>query len=56
MLRGHESLDDAAELDIPEALEAHEEVAINPPLESYPRGPFDTSLLHLYVEHAAKHV
>lgn len=51
--RGHKSPDDAA---VPEAPKAHEEVVVDAPLESYLGGPFDTSLLHLYVDQAVRHV
>lgn len=51
--RGHDFVDDVAD---PETPEAQEEAATHGPLESYLGGPFDISLLHLYADHAAKHV
>lgn len=53
--QGHDSLDDAAGLVIPEVQEKSREEA-HAPLKSYPRGPLDTSLLHLYSDHAAMHI
>ncbi|CAL5194554.1 unnamed protein product [Lathyrus oleraceus] len=37
-----------------DTLEAYEEPAANAHIDSYPGGPFDTFLLHLYGDHAAR--
>lgn len=50
-LWGHESPNDAIEPKVLEAPKAQEEVVIDSL-----GGPFDTSLLHLYAHHAARHV
>lgn len=52
--RGHESLDDAADLEVPEAPEGREESS--GPLESCPGGLYDTSLLHFNADHGARHI
>lgn len=39
-----------------EAPKVQEKVVVDAPLKNYPWGIFDTSLLHLYVDHAARHV
>lgn len=51
--RDNKSLNDEA---APEAPEAQEKPVIYAPLESYPRGSFDTSLLLLHADHIVKHV
>lgn len=51
--QGHESPDNVVESKV---LKAQEEVNVYAPFESYLRCPLDTSLLHLYVDHVARHV
>lgn len=50
---GHKSSNDAPASEVPKV---QEEPAIDAPLESYPKCPFDISLLHFYEYHAPRHV
>lgn len=53
--RGHVSPTDEAP-EASEAPEAREKLVVNSPVDNYPIGPFDTFLLHLYGDHATRHV
>lgn len=52
--QGHKSPDYAAGPEVPEASKGQAKAADT--LESYLGDPFDTSLLHLYVDHVARNI